>query len=122
GSLSLALDRGRIRDAPMRAGRVARPDRADLAGGIIANGDHMIEDRCLIAQKLVPRLGAKARFVDTVPGEQRQRHRMDGALWKAARRPGAEPPASIAVQDRFREDRARGIARAEEQDVAWPPG
>src|SRR5205085_5546571 len=53
GSLSLALDRGRIRDAPMRAGRVARPDRADLAGGIIANGDHMIEDRCLIAQKLV---------------------------------------------------------------------
>ena len=58
-ALAVALDRGRVLDAPMRGDRLARPDRADLAGRIVADGEDEIELGRVRRGELVPALRAK---------------------------------------------------------------
>ena len=48
-----------IRQAPMRAHGLARPDRADLVGGVVADREHEIELRRIGRRKLLPGLGAQ---------------------------------------------------------------
>jgi hypothetical protein len=60
-----AFDRGRVFDTPVACGRLARPDRTDFAGGVIADGDDEIEVRRRFtirrrAGELIPALAAQA--------------------------------------------------------------
>src|SRR5689334_6127529 len=111
------LDRGWIGNAPVHGERLARPDRADLAGGIVADGDDEVDRRRAFRGELVPAfrpqaLGGKAELI-----EQGERCRVDFALGMAAGGKGAEAAAAVAVEDRLGEDRAGRVAGAEEEDV-----
>ena len=46
-----------------------------------------------------------------------ERHRVDGALGEAPRAEGAEPALAPVIEQDLREDAARGVAGAEEEDV-----
>ena len=52
--LFAALYGRRIRDAPMRRHRLARPDGADFAGGVVAHGDDEIHLRRIGLSKPLP--------------------------------------------------------------------
>ena len=59
-SMSGALDGGGILDAPVRRHRLARPDRAGLARGVVADREHEIHGGRAGFGELVPALRAKA--------------------------------------------------------------
>ena len=54
-----AVNRGWIGYAPMRAHRLAGPNRAHLASSVVANGEHEIERRRIRSCELFPILRAK---------------------------------------------------------------
>src|SRR3989344_113394 len=116
-TLAGAFHRGGILDPPMRIHRLARPDRAGLAGGIVADGEDEIEDRGTGGGKLVPALRAKALGLEAEFAEKRAHLRMDLTLGDAAGAKGAKASRAIAVQQRLGEDRARAVAGAQEQHV-----
>ena len=45
---------GRVLNTPMRGHRLARPDRADLGGRVVADREHEIELRCAGLGELLP--------------------------------------------------------------------
>src|SRR5947207_2862906 len=45
--LFAALDGGRVGNAPMRGDRIARPKRANFAGGLVADGEDKIHPGCV---------------------------------------------------------------------------
>ena len=112
-----AFDGSRVLDAPMRRHRLAGPDRTCFARGVVANGEHEIHRGRARAGEFLPAL--RAHVVDGIAGfgEDAQRHRMHGAFRRAAGRKAAEAAGAILAQDRLREDRARRVAGAEEEDV-----
>ena len=55
-----ALDGGGVRDAPMRRHRMAGPERARLARGAVADGEHEIHRRRIGGGELVPAFRAIA--------------------------------------------------------------
>ena len=67
--------------------------------------------------EFVPALRATAFGRIAVRGENLERERIDDALGMAAGREGAKRPAAVLAQDALGEDRARGVAGAEEQDI-----
>ena len=58
--LRFAFDRRRVLDSPMRGHRLAGPDRADLARGIVANGEDEIELGRAVLREFLPALRAVA--------------------------------------------------------------
>src|SRR3546814_1855145 len=58
-ALAWTLNSGRIFDAPMGGDRVARPDRAGFARGIVANGEDEIELGRARRREFVPALRAQ---------------------------------------------------------------
>src|SRR5689334_12948840 len=56
----LALGCGRIWYAPVRGHRLSRPDRADLVGRVVADGEYEIEMWRPCGRELIPALGAQA--------------------------------------------------------------
>ena len=109
----------------MRGHWLAGPHRTRLARRVIANGEHEIHDRCAATGKFAPRLGTKLRGVVAEPLQQANRVRIHLALWLRSGAIGSEFSGTDLVQDRFGDDRARRIARAEKQNVVglvrhWP--
>ena len=116
--LLVAADEGRrILDPPMRGHRLARPDRADLVGGVVADGEDEIERRAPRLGELVPALRAQAVGPVVQPLQQPQRHRMDPALGMAAGREALEAALAPAVERALGHDAAGRVAGAQEQHV-----
>src|SRR5262245_15437741 len=108
---------GGIGHAPMGGHRLPRPDRTNLACGVVADGEHEIERRRAGLGELAPGFRAEGRGVVAETGEQGQGARIDLALRLASRRIGAKLSCAELVEDRFGDDRTRRIAGAEKQRV-----
>src|SRR5574337_181645 len=113
----VARSRCRIRYAPVRADRMAGPDRANLSGGVVANGDDDIHRRRAGPGELVPALAAQRRAVAELL-RQLRRDRLHRAAGKAAGTEGAETALTKHVEHGLGHHAARGVARAQEQYVA----
>src|SRR5262249_31773429 len=105
----------RIGHAPMGRHRLARPHRTALAGGVVADGEHEIDERRARLRELAPRLRAEARNVVAEALQKLERVRIDPALGIAAGAEGAEFARAELVENGLRHDRARGVAGTEEQ-------
>ena len=112
-----AFDRGRVGHAPMRRHRLARPDRAGFAGGVVADREDEVHLGRAGRGELVPVLRAGEGRVVVEALQQLERIGMDLALGMRAGRERLEPAGADAVEDRLGDDRARRIAGAQEQDV-----
>lgn len=97
--------------------RMARPDRADLAGGVVADGDDEVQRRRAGRGELVPALAAQPLARQAELLEQRERDRMHLALGIAARAVPDEAAPAPMVDQRFRDDAAGRIPGTEDQDV-----
>src|SRR5690606_3633012 len=99
-------------DAPMRADRAPRPDRAGLGRRAVADGEDQVELGAI--GKFAPALRAIAfcRITERPQRMDRPRVHRAGRIAPGAER--LEPALAITVEDRLAEDRAGGIARAQE--------
>ena len=113
-----AFGGGGIGKAPMRGDRLARPDRAHLAGGVVADGDDEIHLRRIARREVVPALAQQVFGRQVDAAQQVERQRVDVALRMAAGAVAAELALAPVVEKHFRHDAARRIAGAEEQDIA----
>src|SRR5258706_14832363 len=109
-----ALHRGGVVDAPVRLARRAGPDRADLAGRVIADRDDQIHLRCIRRSELIPTLGARTRL-DALFVQQLQGKRIYFSGGLAARAIGAKTPLAGMIEVSLGEDGARRVAGAEKQ-------
>jgi len=92
-ALAFALDGGRVGNAPMHPRRLAGPNRADFALGIVANADYDIERLRIRRGELVPALGAIALNREATLSQQLQRGRVHLALWVTSGRKSAKTPS-----------------------------
>ena len=115
--LVAALNRRRVRYAPMRADRAPRPDRAHLRSRRIANGEDEIDLGSGGPNELVPALGARIAQRQSTSFEQLQRERIHFAGRMAARAVGAEAAAAGAVEIALSQDRPRGVSGTEKEHV-----
>src|SRR3546814_384494 len=111
-----------IFDSPMRRYRMAWPDRACLTRGVVADGEHEIHVRRIWPGELLPAFRAQSFGWIADPLQQPERDRVDRALGEAPSREGAEVAFAQLVERAFREDRARRISGAEEQDIEHAVG
>ena len=112
-----ALDDGGVGDAPMRGDRIARPDRADFAGGLVADGKDEIHHRRTGTDELVPALAAQTAGRQSEPLKKIERQRVHRAFREAAGAVALEPAGAPMVEQNFGEDAPRRVAGAQEQDV-----
>jgi hypothetical protein len=108
---------GGIGNAPMSGHGLARPDRADFTGGVIANGKDKIEFGRAGFGELVPGFAAQGEGGQTGEFQLAKRGGMDGAFGMAACAVGGEGGKTFFVEDGLGHDGACGISGAEEQDV-----
>src|SRR3546814_1925085 len=101
----------------MRRDRLPRPDRAELAGGVVAHGEDEVHRRRAGRSELVPALRAQAVHRDVLVAQQVQCVGMRRALGVAAGAEGAEATAAETVQQRLGQDAARRVPGAQEQHV-----
>src|SRR5689334_318477 len=101
----------------MGGDRIARPDRADLARGLIADGKDEIHDRRAGASELVPAFAAHFTDGQAKPIKQVQRQWMHCPLRKAAGAIALEAAPAPMVEQRLGEDAPRRVAGAQEQHV-----
>src|SRR3546814_13391312 len=99
----------------MGGDRVARPDRAGFARGIVANGEDEIELGRARRREFVPALRAQPARVKAESAEQGERGGMNVALGEAAGAIGTESAVTHAVQQRLDEERERAVARASKE-------
>ena len=99
----------------MRRGRATRPDWASLRRGAVADGKDKIELRSI--GKLAPALGGIALCRITQRLERMNRPGVYLAGRIASGAVGLEAAFAVMAEDGFAQDRASGIARAQEQHV-----
>ncbi|RYP44154.1 hypothetical protein DL770_011508 [Monosporascus sp. CRB-9-2] len=96
---------------------LARPYRTHLAGCLVADGENEVQFGRAVLRELVPALATEPvrRDTELLQGMQRKRvHRTGGV---ATCGEGLESVATEVVQQTLGQDRARGIAGADEQHV-----
>src|SRR5688572_14530941 len=103
----------------MRGHRLPRPYRAHLAGGLVADGDHDVHLRRVLAGKLIPWLAAQPAHGNVVALEQFQRVGIHLARGEAARAVRAKPSRADAVEVALSEDATSGVSGAQEEDVEY---
>ena len=102
----------------MGSDRMTGPYWSDLAGGTVADRKDIIHLGCVGLGEFFPAFAAEV--VRTHPEflEQLQCHRMDFAFGMAASAVALKASLAPMIQDRFRQNAARGITSAKKQDVA----
>jgi hypothetical protein len=108
----------RIGHAPMRGDRMPRPDRADLAGGVVADGEDIIHVRRVRRGELRPAFRSQPVDRQLHLLQQRDRERIDRAFRVGTGAPRLEATLPPVIEDRFGKDAARRIAGAQEEHVA----
>ena len=112
-----AANGGGIGHSPMRGDGLAGPDGADFFGRVIADGKDEVEMGRAGLGKLVPGLAAQAFHAETGGGDLAQSFGANGSGGMTAGAVGGEGGRSFAVEDRFRQDGAGGVAGAEKQNI-----
>ena len=115
--LRRAFDGGRIGDAPVGGCGVSGPVGTDFVCGVVADGDDEVELRRSGLGEFVSRLAARTFDRDADGFELCQRFRPNCARGVAARAVGHEAAVALMVEDRLREDGARGVSGAKEENV-----
>src|SRR5687767_2189220 len=112
-------DRRRVRDAPMRGHRLARPKGTPLRRGLVTYGEDEMQWRRIRFSELVPTLASQPFGRHVMLLQDLEREGIDGALRMTSRaeRPKLTPGDAGMIGERLRHDRPRGVAGAEEQDV-----
>jgi hypothetical protein len=112
-------DRRRVRDAPMRGHRLARPKGTRLSRGLVTYGEDEMQWRRIRFSKLVPALASQPFGRHVMLLQDLEREGIDGALRMTSRaeRPKLTPGDAGMIGERLRHDRPRRVAGAEEQDV-----
>src|SRR5438270_9011486 len=103
---------GGIGHAPMRRHRLARPDRTDFVGGIIADGEYEIELGGAVHGKFIPALRAQIGGPVVELPEEIDRVGMHLAFGMAAGAERLEFSSTVAVEDGFGHDRSGRVAGA----------
>src|SRR3546814_13916541 len=101
----------------MRAHRLAGPDRARLAGRIIADGEDEVETGRAGLREFVPAFRVQAGRIESEFIEKRERLRMDIAFGEAARSKSAETPFAISVPPGFGHARAGPFSCAQKKPI-----
>ena len=114
-----AIAFGRVGIPPVGGGRVAGPERAHLACGVVAHGDDEVHVGRAGGGKLVPAFAAQA-FGRDASGTQHLQAQRVGLLVvarAAAGRKGLEAALPQMVEQGLGQDAAGGIVRAQKQHV-----
>src|SRR6267378_614335 len=90
---------------------------ADLAGSLIADGEHEIHFRRAGLGELVPALAAHTGRSQVQPFQQLDRERMHAAAREAAGAVTLEPSLAPMLDQRLGENASRRVGGAEKQDV-----
>src|ERR1700730_15836202 len=111
------LHGSRVRHAPMGGDRIARPDRADFTGGLVADRKDKIHDRRAGPGELVPAFAAQAACRQMKLFEQVESYGMNRAFRKAAGAIAFEPFLAPMLDQHFGDDAPGLVAGAEKEDV-----
>ena len=111
------LDGRRVFDAPMRSRGLSGPDRADLAGGVVADGQDEVHRWRIRLRELLPALAAQALGRHARRFQGLDRVGVHLARGMAARRESAKAAAAELIHHDLGHDRARGVAGAQEKHV-----
>src|SRR3984893_17160525 len=111
------LHGSRVRHAPMGGDRIARPDRTDFAGGLVADRKDKIHDRRAGPGELVPAFAAQAAGRQMKLFEQVESYGMNRAFRKAAGAIAFEPFLAPMLDQHFGEDAPGRVTGAEKEDV-----
>src|SRR5271168_3650132 len=103
----------RIRHAPMRRHRVTGPDRADLAGGLVADGKDEVHLRGARLGEFVPTLTAQPARIEMSLFKKVERQGVNGAPGKAAGSIPLEPSSPPMREQNLGHDASRRVSRAE---------
>jgi hypothetical protein len=112
-----SIDSSRIRQTPVGGDRLTRPNRADFARCVIADGEYKIHDGYTGPNKSIPALAAQSCGRQVERPQEPDSTRIDRTSGKTAY---AETPEAISppmVQQRFREDAPSQVSGAEGQDI-----
>src|SRR3984893_15314844 len=121
-----ALHGSRVRHAPMNRDRLARPDRADFTGGLVADRKDKIHDRRAGSGELVPAFAAQAAGRQMNLFEQVESYGMNRAFRKAAGAIAFEPFLAPMLDQPFGEEAPGRVTGGEKEDVGrscihdWP--
>src|SRR5688572_11744116 len=96
---------------------LTRPDRAGLASRLVADGEDEIQVRRTRGCELIPWLATQTLGRNPVLSQQFECQWMNFPGGEAPCAVSGEMPASQLVQDALRHDAARGVSRAQKQDV-----
>ena len=97
--------------------RVAGPDRAYLAGGLVADGEDQIHFRRPRPGEFVPALAAQPARIEVGLFEEIERQGVRGALGEAAGAVRLEPSPPPMLQQRFGHDAPSRVAGAEKENI-----
>ena len=112
--LVAALHRRRILYTPVRAHRLARPHRANLAGRVVADGKDEIHLRRSGLRKFIPALAAQICDRHALGRKKLNRKRIDRSARMASSTKAAKAALAKIGEDAFGEDAARRIAGTQE--------
>ena len=107
-----ALHRGRIGHAPMGGHRLAGPDRADFACGVVTDREDEIERRRARRGELLPRFRAEVVQVEAAALDDGPDMRIDPPRRHGPGGIGFEAARAFLVHQRLGDHRARRIAGA----------
>ncbi|VVD30867.1 protein of unknown function (plasmid) [Paraburkholderia dioscoreae] len=114
-----AFGRRRVGHAPVCFRRVTGPNRAYLAGCVVANRKNEVDLRCAVFSEFVPALAAQPFGRNPLRTQQVKCIRVRSRPGMAAGAVADEPVTRELIKRRFSKDRARGIMRTEEKDVVF---
>jgi len=104
----------------MRGDRLARPGRAFLVRGGVADGEDEIHHRRAFGLELAEMLGAHLRHVMPGPFQHFEREGVEFGMGLGASGEGVEAALAQIAQQRLGKDRPGGVARADEECVVNP--
>ena len=112
-----AFHGGRVRHAPMRRHRLARPDRAGFVRRVVADREDEIHLGRARSREFVPALRAGEGGIVVEALQKLECIGMHLAFGMRAGRKRLEPAGADPVEDRFGDNGSRRISGAQKQDV-----
>jgi hypothetical protein len=99
---------------------IAGPERADFAGGLVADRKDEIHDWRVGPCEFMPAFAAQTAYRQMKPFEQVEGEGMHHTFWKAAGTVAFEPTFAPMVHQYLGKDASGRVAGAEKRDVVSP--